>query len=99
MARDSEDTLTRIVLNHLEKTDKSFDEIKGSMRAARDESRDFREEVLGRVEKIEVDLKINTATTMALQAQKSSYISIAKWAIGTFVAIAAILLPLLWGKL
>ncbi len=99
MPRDTDDTLTKIVLSHLERTDRSFDELKGSMRAARAESRSFRDEVLGRVGKIEVDLKINTALTEGLEKQKKSYISVVKWAVGTLIAVAAILLPLLLSSL
>lgn len=94
----SDDTL-RIVLEHLRSQDDRFDEfrdeIRVSHRAARAESQGFREEVLDRVSTIETVLKVEEAK----HAQVARWAGFMGWAVGVLVAVAAILVPLLWGRL
>lgn len=88
---------------HLRAQDKGLDdfrrEVRESLRSHRAESQDFREEMRARVGGIETKLAAEDAADAAVEKQRSSWGAVAAWAFGALLAIAGILIPLLWGKL
>ena len=70
-------------------------EMRGSMRAHASASEDFRTDMRERVGKIEITL----AEGRGAEQQTARWGTIAAWAVGTLIAVAAILVPLLWSKL
>lgn len=91
------------MLEHLRAQDDRVDdfrcEVRESLRVARADSQDFREEILGRVSKIETAVAVDEAADAAVKAQRAQWGAVAAWAVGTLVAVAAILIPLLWSAL
>jgi hypothetical protein len=84
------------VLEHLRAQDDRIDdfrcEVRESMRAARADSQDFREEILGRVSKIEQSVAVDSAVEAAELEQRTRWGAIIAWTVGTILTVAGLAL-------
>jgi len=70
-----------------------------SLRANRQDSHDFRKQILERVDNLETKLAVKDAIEVDREAQLAKHKTQAAWLIGTLVTVASIVVPLLWSVL